>query len=44
MWQVYSCDDSEMAVTILSNFLNNILDKVAPIKITLGYQIHLKCQ
>ena len=32
MWQVYSCEDPEKAVYILSYFLTSILDRLAPIK------------
>ena len=32
MWQVYSCGDPETAVKVLSKFINDILDDLAPVK------------
>ena len=31
-WRIYSCDEPETAVNILSDFVKNILDKHAPVK------------
>ena len=31
-WRIYSCDDPDIAVELLSGFLTNILDILAPIK------------
>ena len=32
LWQIYSCDDPEDAVSILCYFLSSILDRLAPLK------------